>query len=271
MLKVNVRSLRIVRYSAAKAWNDMWVMYSPLGWCLGWLSRVLMQVVFFAVIGLLLESPEALRYLFVGSALMISAVEALTAVASTAWERWQGTMPLLVAAPSPLWPVFLASNLQWVPSGALTASFSLFLLSPFFGVSWSPSSALMAATCIIVASLSTYMLAMALGGLVLSAMSVRNVVANIAQILMMTICGVVVPVEFWPPWVGGVAQALPLTHALAGLRVAADNPTSVPVADISNDLVLAALTGAGWLLVTVIIFERLVLVGRRSGTIEYAD
>ncbi|MEJ7702864.1 MAG: hypothetical protein WKF47_04025 [Geodermatophilaceae bacterium] len=62
------------------------------------------QVIFFALIGRLLDSPEAAAYLLVGNAVMIAALEAMMVVASTTWERRAGTLPLLIAAPS-RWPL----------------------------------------------------------------------------------------------------------------------------------------------------------------------
>ena len=263
--------LRVMRHSAAKAWADMWAMYSPLGWCLGWMSRVLMQVIFFAIIGLLLEDPDQVRYLFIGAAVMVTAVEVLISVASTTWERRQGTLPLLVAAPTRLWPVFVARSVQWIPSGVLTASVALFGLGPFFGVTFTPLRALATFACLVVAASTTYLFAMVLGALVLSAMSLRNVVSNVAQAVLMLACGVVVPVGFWPGWVQGVAQTLPLTHALAAVRALADPPGEFPAAEVGRGLLLAMVAGAGWLVVAALVLERLAASGRRTGSIEFAD
>lgn len=264
--------LRVMRYSTYNAWVDMWSMYSPLGWAVGWVSRVLMQVMFFAIIGVLLGSPEAVRYLFIGAAVMVTAMEALTSVASTTWERRQGTMPLLVAAPSRLWPVFVGRSIQWVPSGVLTASVALFALGPFFGVTLTPVRAVAVFGCLVVAGVTTYFLAMVLGAVVLTAMSMRNVVSNIAQVLMMLICGVMVPVTFWPEPVQAAAQAVPLTHALAAVRTLTDTPAGAPVAGEALAAVgLALAVGAAWLAVAALILERLAAAGRRSGSIEFAD
>lgn len=263
--------LRVLRHSAAKAWADMWAMYSPLGWAVGWMSRVLLQVIFFAIIGLLLDDPDRVRYLFIGAAVMVTAVETLISVASITWERRQGTLPLLVAAPARLWPVFVARSVQWVPSGVLTASVALFALGPFFGVTFTPLRALAAFASLLVAAVTGYLFATTLGALVLAAMNLRNVVSNIAQAMMMLTCGVVVPLEFWPGWVQAAAQTIPLTHALAAVRALADPPASGLAGEVATGLGLAVTAGAGWLVVTALLLERLAAAGRRSGSIEFAD
>jgi ABC-2 type transport system permease protein len=264
--------MRAIRYSTYNAWVDMWAMYSPLGWVVGWMSRAMLQVVFFAIIGVLLDSPDAVRFLFVGVAVMIAATEALTSTATTTWERRQGTMPLLVAAPTRLWPVFAGRSIQWIPSGVLTASVALFGLGPFFGVTFSPVRAVAVFGCLIVASVTTYCLAMMLGAIVLNAMSLRNVVANVAQVLTTLTCGVTVPVTFWPGWVQATVQAVPLTHALSSVRTLADTPAGTPVAaEVLTGVGPALAVGAGWLVLAALMLERLAVAGRRSGSIEFAD
>lgn len=264
--------VRALRYSTANAWADMWVMYSPLSWALGWMGRVVAQVIFFAMIGLLLDSPEATRYLFIGNAVMVTAMEALLCVPSTTWERRQGTLPLLVAAPTRLWPVFVGRSVQWLPSGVLTASVALFAVGPAFGVTWTVGTALATVCALIVVAVTTYCFALVLAALVLAAMDLRNVVSNIAQVAMMLICGVMVPVSFWPGWVQAAAQALPLTHGLAAIRVLADPPGGdIRVAEVILPLLLALGIAAGWLLLAAFLLERLASVGRRRGTIEFAD
>lgn len=264
--------LRVIRYSTYNAWVDMWAMYSPLGWAVGWMSRAMLQVVFFAIIGVLLDSPDAVRYLFVGAAVMIGATEALTSTATTTWERRQGTMPLLVAAPTPLWPVFVGRSVQWIPSGVLTTSVALFGLGPFFGVTFSPLRAVAVFGCVIVTGVTTYFLAMVLGAIVLGAMSLRNVVSNVAQVLMTLTCGVTVPVAFWPEPVQAAVQAVPLTHTLGAVRTLADAPAGAPIAaEVLSGVGLALAVGVGWLVLAALILERLTAAGRRSGSIEFAD
>lgn len=263
---------RVMKYSAANAWSDMWVMYTPTTWLFGWLSRVLMQVAFFAIIGLLLESPDAVRYLFIGNAVAITVMEVLTCIGSSTWERRQGTLPLLVAAPQQLWPVFVGRSVQWLPSGVLTASVALFALGPLAGVTWTFGKALLTIACLVVVAVSTYCLGLALAVLVLPAMNLRHVVSHVTFTLMILVCGVMVPVSFWPGWVQALAQAVPLTHGLAAVRRLADAPAGEAVAwPVAQSLVLAIAVGGCWLLAMILFLERLVAVGRRSGSIELSD
>lgn len=267
-----LRPVRVLRYSAVNAWADMWVIFSPLTWILGWVSRVLVQVVFFALIGLLLDSDDAVRYLFIGNAVMITAMEATMSVTTTTWERRQGTMPLLVAAPTRLWPVFVGRSVQWLPTGVITASVALFALGPAFGIEWTPAQAVVVLACLAVVAVATYCFALMLSAIVLTAMDLHNVISNVAQAITMLIAGVMVPVSFWPGWVEAIAQALPLTHGLAAIRAVTDARAVGPVAgEVAAGLVLTVGVGALWLLAAALLLEYLAAAGRRTGSIEFAE
>jgi ABC-2 type transport system permease protein len=210
--------------------------------------------------------------LFVGNAMLFACLEPLISVASSTWERRQGTLPLLVAAPARLWPVFVGRSVEWVPTGIITATVALFALSPVFGVTWTPARAASAFASIVMVAVSTYLLALALGALVLAAMGLRNIVSNIASTVMMLVCGVMVPLPFWPGWVQALAQMFPLTHGLSVARSLA-GVAGGQVADgqVAGSLALALGVGLGWLLVAALLLERLAAGGRRAGTIEFTD
>jgi ABC-2 type transport system permease protein len=249
----------------------MWVMFTPASWTFGYLSRLLTQVIFFALIGVLLDSPDLVRFLFIGNAVVFMAFEAFISVATTTWERRQGTLPLLVAAPLPLWPVFVGRSVQWLPTGLLSSSAALFALGPFFGVTWRLTQALAVCAALVVIGVSMYCMALVFGALVLAAMEMRNVVYNVATTAMMMICGVMVPLAFWPDWVGAVANAVPLTHGLTAIRTLAESPSVGPVArEVGTHLLVAVGIGAVWLIAAAVLLERLAALGRRSGSIDFA-
>lgn len=263
------RWLRIVGYSAVNAVADFRATYTAKTWTFGWLGRIVSQVIFFTLIGRLLDSPEATAYLLIGNAVMIAALEALYVVASTTWERRAGTLPLLVAAPSPLAPVFVGRSLQWLPSGIATALISMFGVGPLFGVTWSFAEGCVVALLVVVVSITTYCFGLFLAALVLRAMEWRNIVSNIAYLIMMAICGVMVPVSYWPAWVQAVAQALPLTHGLRAVRrIAADG---LVVGPIVLDCVMALGLAALWLALAAVALRWLAEQGRRDGSIEFAS
>lgn len=254
--------------STRTAFADLAATHTPASWMLGWLGRVLMQVIFFALIGVLLGDPAAVRYLFIGNAVLLTAMETMLVVASTTWERRAGTLPLLVAAPGRLWPVFVGRSVQWMPSGVATASVALFIVGPFFGVRFDALSGALTFLLLVLVALTTYGFGLTVSAVVLRFMTLRNWATNLSYTFMMLVCGVVVPVGFWPIPVQTIAQTIPLTHALAAIRELIDAPTGSHVLVHTG---LAVLTGALWFIIAAALLEQLAESGRRTGAIEFAD
>lgn len=259
---------RVLRHAAASGFADFAAIYTWRTWTVGWLSRVLWQVAFYALVGRLLGSPVQGRFLLVGNAVMIAALESMFVIASTTWERRAGTLPLLLIAPGHPALVFAGRSVQWLVSGTATALISLYGLGLAFGVPWNPGRALAAVPLVVLVSLATYCFGLALAGLVLRTMGLRNVVANLVQLTLMTVCGVQVPVTFWPSWVGRVASVLPLTHGLSGVRGLL---AGAPASSVAHQAGLEAAVAVCWLAVAMLTFRRLVDHGRRDGTIEFGE
>ncbi|MYU25370.1 ABC transporter permease [Streptomyces sp. SID8352] len=261
-----VRNLRIVGHSAANAYADLRAVYTWRTWTVGWLGRMLAQVTFFTLLGRLVGGAEGTTYLVVGNALMTCVIESLSVVASTSWERAAGTLGLLAASRAPLTWVFVGRSLQWPVSGSGTSLVALFVLGPAFGLRWQPGQILPAVLLVLLTALSAYFFGLFLAALVLGASRVRNVVSNVAYLVMMAVCGVQVPVGYWPGWVRWFADALPLTHLLAALRALLDGQGPATVAAHAG---VGLAVGLLWLAAAHCAFTALTARGRRAGTIEF--
>ncbi|MFE7277023.1 ABC transporter permease [Streptomyces sp. NPDC057623] len=261
-----VGQLRVVRYAAATSAAEFRQTYTWRSWAIGWLGRMLSQVTFFALIGVMLGSPERTRYLVVGNAVMACVIETMTVVTNGVRERQEGTFPLLAASPATLGTVLFGRGLYQPVSGAVTALVTLFVLAPAFGVRPRAAQVPALALLIVVTALSTYGVGLVLSAVVIGLPGARNVVSNTAYLLMMAICGVQVPVDFWPPWVQAVSEVLPLTHALAAIReLMAGHATT----DVARSLGLALLTGVLWLLLASVAVRLVRERGRRTGSFDY--
>ncbi|MEY2468709.1 MAG: type transport system permease protein, partial [Actinomycetota bacterium] len=94
------RTTRILRYSALGGIQDFFAMYTVGTWVFGWLMRVIVQVIFYALIGSLLHSDARLHFILVGNAVFLAASTTMFVVQSTTWERSGGTLGLLIVAPA---------------------------------------------------------------------------------------------------------------------------------------------------------------------------
>ncbi|MYW90814.1 ABC transporter permease [Amycolatopsis rubida] len=259
--------LRVGRAGSANAFADFKAMYTPVTWTCGWLTRILAQVAFYALIGRLLDSREQQEYLLVGAAMTVLVTELMLVCASTAWERRAGTLPLLIVAPVSWVPVFLGRSVQWIPSSLATSSVSLFVLGPLFGVRWTVLTGVLAFGALVVSCLSSYLFAFAMAVVVLNRPELRNLMGAVVSAVTSAVCGAVVPVGFWPLPVRWLAHLLPPTYGLDALRRLARGEVGVP---LLADAGLAAGSGLAWLGVGALLLKLFLDSGRREGTLEFS-
>lgn len=259
--------LRVLGIATATARGDLAAIYSWRTWLGGWLLRVLAQVTFFALIGELLGSRETARYLAVGNAVAIVVVEAMMVIASTTWERNAGTLPLLVAAPGPLPLVFVGRSVQWLADGTACACIAFLAVGALFGVPLASARTVLVVPLIVLIGAATYAFGLLAAALVLKAVALRNVVSNTGYLALVAITGVQVPVSFWPGWVQGVAQVLPVTHGLAAVRGVV---AAAPLQEVARNAALELAVGVGWMTVALLSFRQLAESGRRDGSIKFS-
>lgn len=254
---------RIVRQAAKAAVAEYRHTHTWRTWVFGWLGRMLSQVTFFALVGRLLGSEASVRYLVVGNAVMVCVVETMMVVSAGVRERYDGTLAALAATPA-AWGTLLFGRGLYAPvGGALTSSVSLLLLAPVFGVRtvWSQVPVLI--LLILLTAMSTYGIGLVLSALVIATPGARNILSNSCNLTMMAICGVQVPVGFWPEWVQWVAAALPLTHSLAAVRTLVAGGAATAVA---ASAAVALLTGLLWQVLAYLTVTAVRRRGRRKGT-----
>jgi ABC-2 type transport system permease protein len=262
-----VNVLRVLRYAALSGYQDYATIYTWKTWLAGWYVRVLFQVAFFALVGRLLGSDARVHYLLIGNAVMLAAIGGLFAVAGTTWERRQGTLALLVASPSSPVVVFTGRSAWALTEGILSSVAVFFVAAPLFGLDLPWPRVLLYVPLVVLVAASSYTLGTFLGGLVLRAMSTRNVVANMTWGTILAIGGVNVPLDFYPEPVQWLAHALPLTHGLEAIRdLLAGGGATVILANACLELAV----GAAWLGLALVTFNRLAEQGRRDGSIEFA-
>ena len=259
-------SARIFRRAVRVGLGDLRTNYTWVTWSAGWLLRCVMEVAFFGLIGLLLQSPEATFFLLVGRGLFVGVAEVMWVIQSTAWERGTGTLPLLVSAPGRAWPVFAGRSTQWLPSATATSLVSLLLLPPLFGFAYTLPGTLAVVLVVPVSIVASYGFALPIAALVLRRPSWRNAASNVTHNVMGLVCGALVPVAFWPLPVQWFAQIFPVTHSLRGLRVVLDGaPGAWGV--FAGALAIACALGAVWFVIGAFLLERFAEAARR-GTID---
>lgn len=212
-----VQAARTVRHAAVIARADMGVMYTWKTWLFAWLVRLICQMVFYSLIGVLAGDPAYTVHIVLGAAVMTCVAETMMATASTCWDRHQGTMGLLTASPVEPGVFYFGRSLQWPASAAATTSIALLAVPPFFGITWVWWQAPVLVGIVVLTCLSTYCMTMLVASFALTFAEARNIISAISTFCVIAISGAMVPVEFWPPPVQWISHVLPVTHGLAAV------------------------------------------------------
>lgn len=236
-------------------------------WLLTWVLRVSTSAATLVLLGRLVGSEERVHFLLIGQAVIVGPQATGWVAAASTWDRFAGTYPLLVIAPSSLAPAMMGRTSIWFLNGIATSLSVFVILVPLFGLTVPMPRVLLIPFLIALVCASFYCLVLFLGSLVIRAPRLRNVVHNVASTLTMAICGVAVPVTFWPDWVGTVASFLPVTHGLHSIRLLL---SGAPAIDIVGGMVLELFVGLFWLGVALLTMDRMANAGRRDGSIELA-
>jgi ABC-2 type transport system permease protein len=263
------RTVAVLAAAARTGRADLAARYTWLSWSLGWLLRGGLEVAFYALLGVLLDSPEVTAGLVVGRAVFLGTVETMLAVQTTGWERQEGTLPLLVMAPGPVWPAFVGRATQWLPSACLTPFAVLLALGPVFGLEISAGDAACLAAITVVSAVSSFGWAVAVGAVALRHPGARNLVHGVATGALALVAGAFVPVGTWPAPVQAVAAVIPVSHTIEAARaVLSDTATWWSTAGLGVPLLVAAALGLLWLVVGCSLIERYARTGRTDGHIE---
>jgi ABC-2 type transport system permease protein len=263
-----VERCRVLGYAALSGLHDYAATFTLRTWLLGWFLRVLAQVVFFALIGRLVGSTETTRFLLVGNAIALATSCAMIAVPATTWERSAGTLPLVIACPTSPALVFLGRSVHTILDGLASSLGSFVLVGLLFGLPLPWPRVFWVAPLTLLVTVSAYLLATFLGALVLRAVHIRNLVANIAIYTLLTLGGANLPPDSYPPVLNAVSVALPLRHGLEAIRGLL---TGTSVGPIIRNAMLEAMVGLAWLGLSVLLFHHFAESGRRDGSIEYAS
>lgn len=261
-----LQTLRVLRYSIINGFQDAATMFSPKTYFTGWLLRVLSQVTFFSLIGSLLGSEEKTHFLLVGNVVAVGAMVVHSVSASTVWERWTGTLPLLFAAPSRPLIVLMGRSFNWVPDAMFSATGAFLIVGAIFGLPMPWPAVLWVFPLLLLTIVATYGFALFLGSMSIRAPESRNFISRMATTLTMAIGGVNVPIDFFPGIVQAAAYSLPVTHGLLAIRSVLD--VSSPSVVLGH-LLAALLTGIGWYAVAIISFSLFEARSRATGSLEF--
>ena len=258
-------TIRIAANSARVGYRETRSQYTWRSWLFGWVLRLVSQTLFFAAMGLLVGSDDLIEFALIGNVAAGVTLMVLGIGPDTAWERAQGTLPLLVAAPRSLLPVFAGRNVFHLAQGVGEGIVVFLLIAPWVGVEgnylWLP-------VALVTIALGSYGL-----GLFIAAIAIRrprwgNTIYNLVFWSTVAIGGVNVARTVFPLWVQQIGSFLPLVHGLAALRELLSNG---PTAAAASELGLELAVGAAWFGAALAGFALFSEGGRKDGTIDLVE
>jgi ABC-2 type transport system permease protein len=262
-----VIAVRAFAAAAVAGAHDYAAMLSWRSWIFGWYVRVVAQVMFFALIGLLLGSQAQTHYLLIGNAMLVAATTSFFAIGGATIDVRSGTFPLVLASPTTPLVVFAGRSLYVIGDALLTSLGAFVLVGPIFGLPLPGLRTLLVVVPVLAAALSSYALSMFLAALVLPRVALRNLVSNLVLATMALLCGVNVPVTYLPPPAEWLAEILPLTHGVAAARGMLGGASS---ADFAVAVARELGAGALWLALAAVAFARFARTVRRTGAADFA-
>jgi ABC-2 type transport system permease protein len=259
-------TVTVMRHAFQAGLADYRAIFTWKSWLFGWFVRVVAQVSFFALIGIRLGNDRSAYFILVGNALAVAAQAGIFSLNMTTTERWAGTLPLLVASPSSPVVVFASRGSYLAVDGSLSALGALFVAGPAFGMHlpWPRILAVIPLTALV--ALVAYCFGTFLAGIVFRYRSVNSLVVMTGYIGLMTVCGVNVPLSYYPSALEWLARFLPLTNGLLAIREVFDGDAAGAVV---GHAALEAAVGVGWMTVALLTFNRLASQGRLDGSLDY--
>lgn len=259
-------TLTVMEHAFRAGIADYRAIWTWRSWLLGWMVRVVAQVSFFGLIGLRVANDRSAFYLLIGNALAVAAQTGVFSLNMTTTERWAGTLPLLVASPTSPVVVFSSRGAYLAVDGTLSALGGLFIAGPAFGLPlpWPRVLAVLPITFVI--AVASYAFGTFLAGIVFRFRAANSLVVMISYIGLMAVCGVNVPLNYFPAALEWAVRFLPLTNGLLAIRGVFGG---APWWTIAGHTALEAAVGLGWMTVALSSFNRLAARGRIDGSLDY--
>lgn len=265
-MTILAQNLQVLRMAARMSLLDFFAMFTVKTYLIAWAPRIVAQVAFYVLFAGFAGGPDFVKFALIGNAVQLMNQTATGWVtASVTWEQRLGTLPLLISSPSSPLLVLSGRNFGMGVHGYLTGLLGVLLVAPLLGLQITVLQGALVALLLLLITFSCYGFGLFLGGMALQNRAYRSVIANTVTMIMLSIAGVNFPVSSLPAWIQPISYSLPMTHGLMAIRGVLDGATP---AYIWQQVGLEALIGSIFLLLALLVFNRLLNRGRKLGTLE---
>lgn len=262
-----MNNLKVFFSSAVFSFRAQFDWLNPSMWLTMKIVLSLSQMAFFVFVGLFIpgSTPSLISFIAIGNALQsISWNTVFSVINITGHDKWDGTLPLVLATPAHRLPLYIGRAMIHVLDGLLSAAISFFFAAFIFGVDFSHTDALAMVVAVVLTAFTMAGFGLLIGGF---SFFFRNpmVFANIFTFILLIFCGVNFPVASLPTVIQPVSYIFPLTYGITATRNAVDGQTLL---QISPTLAQQILVGAAAMIIGYLLFRLFENNARKTGKIE---
>jgi ABC-2 type transport system permease protein len=258
-----MNNLKIFVSSAIFSFRAQFDWLNPTMWLTMKFVLSLSQMAFFVFVGLFAGAPIA--FIAIGNALQsISWNTVFSVINITGHDKWDGTLPLVLATPVNRLPLFIGRAMIHVLDGLLSATISFFFAAMIFGVDFGQANAPALIVTVLLTAFTMAGFGLLIGGF---CFFFRNpmVFANIFTFALLIFCGVNFPVANLPTAIQPVSYIFPLTYGLTAARNAIAGQNLLQIAPI---LVQQFAVGLAAIVIGYLLFRSFENNARKTGKIE---
>jgi len=255
--------LRIFFRSAVFSFRAQFSWLYPPMWLTMKLVFSLSAMAFFVFVGQFARANVA--YIAIGNSMFVLSWNTVFSVINiTSHDKWDGTLPLLLATPAHRLPLFVGRAMIHVFDGMLTAAISFAYAVSLFGVNLGSADIPLLILVVFLTAFTMAGFGLLIGGL---AFYFRNplVFANIFTFILLIFCGVNFPVQDLPQPLQIVSYVFPLTYGIdAGRRTIA----GATLNEVSPLLGQMLIVGFVSIMLGYVFFRSFEHMARKTGQLE---
>ena len=258
-----MNNFKIFLSSAVFSFRAQFDWLNPVMWLTMKFVLSVSQMAFFVFVGIFANAP--IQFIAVGNALQsVSWNTVFSVINITGHDKWDGTLPLVLATPANRLPLFIGRAMIHVLDGLISAAISFFFAAVLFGVNFAQTNPLALIVAVILTAFTMAGFGLLIGGF---CFFFRNpmVFANIFTFILLIFCGVNFPVQNLPAAIQPVSYVFPLTYGLTAARNAISGSDLIQIAPT---LAQQLAVGLAAMLIGYLLFRSFENNARRTGKME---
>lgn len=258
-----MNNLKVFVSSAIFSFRAQFDWLNPAMWITMKFVLSLSQMAFFAFVGVF--AGASVPFIAIGNALQsLSWNTVFSVINITGHDKWDGTLPLVLATPAHRMPLFIGRAMIHVLDGLISVAISFAFAAFIFGVNFGQADVLALTLTVFLTAFTMAGFGLFIGGL---SFFFRNpmVFANIFTFVLLIFCGVNFPVQSLPTVIQPISYLFPLTYGITAARSAISGGNLIQIAPT---LALQLIVGFAAMVVGFLFFRSFENSARKTGKME---